>query len=107
MSKESSTEFLIPLNVSGTEEPLHLAALTVEQLVLVAESDPSGEKKEIRGVLYSLVTRVSKPSIRAIRCRPCRVNTFQTSLCICIAIGFVTRVNAMHKMKKKILTYET
>ena len=44
-----SAEFLIPLNASGTGEPLPLTALTVEQLVLVAESDPPGEKKAIRG----------------------------------------------------------
>ena len=71
----------------------------------------------LRGVLYSSVTRVSKPRIQAIRCCLCRVvmiilykllcphaycrdiSTFQTLLCICI--GFVTRVNALHKMKKK------
>ena len=44
-----SAEFLVPLNGSGTEEPLPLTALTVEQLIMVAESDPPGEMKAIRG----------------------------------------------------------
>ena len=44
-----SAEFLVPLNVSGTGEPLPLTALTVEQLIMVAEYDPPGEKRAIRG----------------------------------------------------------
>ena len=43
-----SAEFLVPLNVSGTGEPLPLTALTVEQLIMVAEYDPPGEKRAIR-----------------------------------------------------------
>ena len=44
-----SAEFLVPLNVSGTVESLPLKVLTVEQLVLAAESDLPGEKKAMRG----------------------------------------------------------
>ena len=46
-----SAEFLVPLNVSGTGEPLPLTALTVEQLIMVAEYDPPGEKRAIRRTL--------------------------------------------------------